>query len=244
MDSEAIPTTPTTIPPTHEVFELNAAGYEEAVDRSISFTRRDASFFARRKVTLLRQLAREHGVRLDQARLLDVGCGAGTMDRHLAGEVAALHGIDVSEEMLAVARRQVPAGTFDHYDGSSLPFAADGFDVVIAICVLHHVPPPGQAHFLAELRRVTRPGGIIAIFEHNPANPLTRRAVRDCELDVGVELLTAGQVSRALIGAGATSVTHQYFLFTPFGGRLGPAIDRVFRRLPLGGQFAVTAEGS
>jgi ubiquinone/menaquinone biosynthesis C-methylase UbiE len=241
IDPEAVPKA---TPRAQEVFDLNAARYEQAVDRSISFTRRDASFFARRKVSLLRRLVEARGLQLDQARLLDVGCGAGTMDRYLSGEVAALHGIDVSEEMLAVARHHVPEGKFDHYDGSSLPFASDGFDVVIAICVLHHVPPSEQAQFLTEVNRVTRPGGVIAIFEHNPANPLTRRAVRDCELDVGVDLLTAGEVSRRLTDSGATAVTHEYFLFTPFGGRLGPAIDRVFRQLPLGGQHAVVAEAT
>jgi ubiquinone/menaquinone biosynthesis C-methylase UbiE len=225
----------------HEVFDLDAAGYEEAVDRSISFTRRDASFFARRKVALLSDILRTQGQELDQAVLLDVGCGAGTTDRHLAGRVKSLHGVDVSEEMLTVARKQVPEGEFVSYDGQTLPFPSDSFDVVIAICVLHHVPPPEQTSFLRELSRVTRSGGVIAIFEHNPANPLTRRAVRGCELDVGVELVTAADVERLLAGAGARVVNRSYFLFSPFGGWLGATVDKLLRWLPLGGQHVVVA---
>ncbi|MGD0314145.1 MAG: class I SAM-dependent methyltransferase [Acidimicrobiales bacterium] len=225
----------------HDIFDLDAAGYEEAVDRSISFTRRDASFFARRKVALLRNILRAQGQALDQAALLDVGCGAGTTDRHLADQVKTLHGVDVSEEMLAVARKHVSGGEFVSYDGHTLPFPSGTFDVTIAICVLHHIPRAEQRPFLAELTRATRPGGVIAIFEHNPANPLTRRAVRGCELDVGVELLRAGDVERLLVAAGARVVDRSYFLFTPFGGRLGAAVDRLLRRLPLGGQHVVVA---
>jgi ubiquinone/menaquinone biosynthesis C-methylase UbiE len=228
----------------HEVFDLDAAGYEEAVDRSISFTRRDASFFARRKVALLTDILQSQGQALDQAELLDVGCGAGTTDRHLAGRVKSLHGVDVSEEMLAVARKHVSEGEFVSYDGQTLPFPSGSFDVTIAICVLHHVPRGDQTTFLRELNRVTRPGGVIAVFEHNPANPLTRRAVRGCELDVGVELLSAGDVERLMVGAGARVVSRDYFLFTPFGGRLGPGVDRLLRWLPLGGQHVVVARAS
>ena len=178
----------------HDVFDLDAAGYEEAVDRSISFTRRDASFFARRKVALLTDILQSQGQSLDQAELLDVGCGAGTTDRHLAGRVKSLHGVDVSEEMLAVARTHVSEGEFVVLRRPDAPLS-------IRVLRRHHRhlrapprPPGDQTTFLRELNRVTRPGGVIAVFEHNPANPLTRRAVRGCELDVGVELLTAGDV--------------------------------------------------
>jgi SAM-dependent methyltransferase len=143
--------------------------------------------------------------------------------------------------MLAVARKHVSDGEFVSYDGTTLPFPAGSFDVVIAICVLHHVPEPDQSSFLRELTRVTRSGGVIAVFEHNPANPLTRRAVRGCELDVGVELLRAKDVERLLAGTGARVVSRDYFLFTPFGGRLGSTVDRLLRRLPLGGQHVVVA---
>jgi 2-polyprenyl-3-methyl-5-hydroxy-6-metoxy-1,4-benzoquinol methylase len=192
-------------------------------------------------VSLLRKIVHAQGQDLDQAVLLDVGCGAGTTDRHLASQVKSLHGVDVSEEMVSVARKHVADGEFLHYDGKTLPFPSGSFDVVIAICVLHHVPQPDQTSFLRELVRVTRSGGVIAVFEHNPANPLTRRAVRGCELDVGVELLRAKDVERLLAGTGARVVSRDYFLFTPFGGRLGSTVDQLLRWLPFGGQHVVVA---
>lgn len=224
-----------------DVFGPKADAYEEVVNRSISFTRRDASFFAERKVALLRRLLHSQGCDLADTTVLDVGCGTGTTDRHLVGEVKTLHGVDLSEEMLIVARRHVREAHFESYDGKALPFPEDSFDVVIAICVLHHVPPTGRTHFIEELRRVTRTGGFIAIFEHNPLNPLTRRAVRGCELDSGVVLLTTDQVARLLTEARTNVIRREYFLFTPFGGRLGSNLDRGLRRVPLGGQHVVMA---
>ncbi len=225
-----------------ETFDRHASGYERAVDKSIAFTGRDASFFAGRKVDLLKQLQWERGLDLSNATLLDVGCGTGTTDRHLVRQVRTLHGVDIAEEMLGIARQHVPDAHFQLYDGMTLPFDVGTFDVVVAICALHHVPPPERNHFVAELNRVARSGGLIAIFEHNPANPFTRLAVRGCELDAGVELLSAGKVKRLLAAAGARVLGSDYLLFTPFGGRVGAALDRWLRPIPLGGQHAVTAE--
>jgi ubiquinone/menaquinone biosynthesis C-methylase UbiE len=224
------------------VFDEQAAHYERTVDSSISFTGRDSSFFAWRKVLLLRQLLESQGRELDRSAILDVGCGTGTTDRHLANQVKELHGVDISNEMLAIARESVPTARFQCYDGKTLPFPARSFDVVVAICVLHHVAASDQSLFVAELQRVARPGGLIVVFEHNPANPLTRRAVRNCELDIGVTLLSSGDVKRLFTKAGCQVLERQYFLFTPLGGRIGPLLDRVLRRVPLGGQHVVVAE--
>lgn len=234
----------TAIDGSRESFDQQAATYEQAVDRSISFTGRSASFFAQRKVEVLQQLLASLGRNLGQSKVLDVGCGTGMTDRHLVNRVRVLHGVDISEEMLTQAQRTVPEAHFHGYDGKTLPFAADSFDVVIAICVLHHVPVSLQSKFIEELHRVALPGGLIAIFEHNPANPLTRRAVHGCELDLGVILLSVGDVELLLTSSGSRILRHQYFLFTPLGGRIGTAIDRRLRRIPLGGQHLVVAEAT
>ena len=68
---------------TAEIFDRHAAEYEHAVNRSISFTGRNVSFFAERKVDLLRRLLRANGRELSRATVLDVGCGTGTTDQHL-----------------------------------------------------------------------------------------------------------------------------------------------------------------
>jgi SAM-dependent methyltransferase len=100
-------------------------------------------------------------------RLLDVGCGPGTITADLAALVAPgrVTGMDPAEEVLPQAR-QAAAGlgldTVDFATGDvhALDFADGTFDVVHAHQVLQHVADPVQA--LREMRRVTRPGGVVA----------------------------------------------------------------------------------
>jgi SAM-dependent methyltransferase len=224
------------------VFDLHGSEYEQLVDRSIAFTGRNTSFFARRKVEVLRRIEEKRGRDLRDEALLDVGCGSGTTDRFLVGHVRTLHGVDISEGMLAAARQNVPDAHFQSYDGMTLPFDHATFDVVVAICALHHVPPTQRQRFVAELNRVSRSGALIAIFEHNPINPLTRWAVRGCELDDGVELLPARRVKQLLSASGAEVFGCHYLLFTPCGGKLGAGVDRWLQAVPVGGQHVVTAE--
>jgi SAM-dependent methyltransferase len=225
-------------------FDAHAHEYVEAVDQSVSFTGKDSAFFARRKVEMLEELAFRATGSLAGLSVLDVGCGTGTTDRYLVDHVGSLIGVDVSEEMLALARQSVPAASFEWYDGEKLPFPDESFDVAVTICVLHHVPTSGRALFVSELHRVTRAGGLIAIFEHNPVNPLTRYAVNSCDLDDGVVLVRGRQATSYLSAAGAAEVTRSDLLFTPFGGALGRSVDGALARLPVGGQYVVSARAS
>ena len=97
------------------------------------------------------------------ATILDVGCGVGQVVRTLAEAGFAAHGVEVSEENLALAREH--AGEFQLYDGRTLPFADHTFDAVGAFNVLEHVEDP--VGLLDEMTRVLRPGGHIVISSPN-----------------------------------------------------------------------------
>ena len=103
-----------------------------------------------------------------------------------------LAGVDVAAGMVERARRRNPWAEYRHYAaGDPIPYDDGSFDVCFTICVLHHVAAERRPALVEEMKRVCRPGGLVAVFEHNPLNPLTRKAVRDCEFDRGVKLLTA-----------------------------------------------------
>jgi ubiquinone/menaquinone biosynthesis C-methylase UbiE len=218
-------------------FDTYATAYEDIVDRSVSFTGRDAAFYARRKVELLEEIVRPRLGSLQGLALLDVGCGTGTTDRHFVPRVRKLHGVDVSEEMLVQARRTVPTAEFSWYDGEKLPFADESFDVVVGICVLHHVPVSDRFNMVSEMVRVTRSEGVVAIFEHNPFNPLTRHAVNTCDLDHDAVLLPPKQAVQLLGDTAHVQPGLHHFLFSPLGGAFGCSLDRHLRHVPLGGQY-------
>jgi ubiquinone/menaquinone biosynthesis C-methylase UbiE len=225
-------------------FDQYAKQYENSVDQSVSFTGRDSAFFARRKVEILEDIVRPGLGSLQGLSLLDVGCGTGTTDRYLAPRVRSLHGVDISEEMLAKAEQNVPKGSYSHYDGTNLPFDGGTFDVVVAICVLHHVPVPMRRDLVRDMVRVVRPGGVVAVFEHNPFNPLTRHAVNTCELDEDAVLLPSRESAELLQMAADVEPGCRYYLFSPLGGAVGCSVDRHFRKVPLGGQYVTWATRS
>jgi ubiquinone/menaquinone biosynthesis C-methylase UbiE len=95
-------------------------------------------------------------------RALDVGCGAGALAYALAPLVGEVVGVDSSEELLSAAREHAPPGcTFVAGDAETLPFPYGDFDLVGCLRVLHHVRRPELV--VAEIARVTRPGGRILL---------------------------------------------------------------------------------
>ncbi|UDY37860.1 methyltransferase domain-containing protein [Dermatobacter hominis] len=99
-------------------------------------------------------------------RLLDVGCGPGTITADLAGRVASAVGVDSSADVVAEAERsvadrpEVDRPSFRVADVYELPFDDGEFDVVHAHQVLQHLTDPVAA--LREMARVARPGGLVA----------------------------------------------------------------------------------
>jgi len=97
--------------------------------------------------------------------LLDVGCGPGTITRDLARLVAPgmVVGIDAAPTVIAEASAEASGGnvSFRVGDVYTLPFADGSFDIVHAHQVLQHLAEPVAA--LREMRRVLRPGGLVAV---------------------------------------------------------------------------------
>jgi hypothetical protein len=85
---------------------------------------------------------------------------------------------------------------------------------------------------------------MIVIFEHNPFNPLTVRAVNTCPFDINAQLIKAPAFIRRLKNVGWDERQVQYHIFFPRQlGKLRP-IERHLTWLPLGGQYSVSARKS
>jgi len=115
-------------------------------------------------------LAAVDGLVRHKGRLLDVGCGDGTLGAALESDLVI--GVDLSERCAGLARRKgIHALVADAV--GRLPFAAESFDTIYCVDVLHHL---GQAWgpVFAELDRVLRHGGALVIVEPDARNPLVR----------------------------------------------------------------------
>lgn len=108
-------------------------------------------------------------------RVLDLGCGTGTLAVALAGRTGPggqVTGVDPAPEMVRAARakaagRRVPA-QFAVAAGQALPFPDAAFDAVVSTLVLHHVPPDARPAVVGELVRVVRPGGRLVLVDFRP----------------------------------------------------------------------------
>jgi ubiquinone/menaquinone biosynthesis C-methylase UbiE len=98
-------------------------------------------------------------------RVLDVGCGTGTITQKIAllPAVSEAVGIDPCPGFVERARRRAPRLRFEVADGRALPFPDHAFDGVVLATTLCHVPDPGRA--LAEAHRVLRRGGFLLVYE-------------------------------------------------------------------------------
>lgn len=220
-----------------ELFDGYRSNYRDVVQSSIDFSGLPHSFFMRAKADLLRELIAEH-LGPEKPAMLDVGCGVGSLHPLLRGIVGPLSGIDVSPDCIAQARADNRDVDYRAFDGNSFPFDDGSFDLVTAICVLHHIDPAARANFVREMRRVARPGGMICIIEHNPLNPLTRLAVMRCEFDRDATLLGVGEVRRLLAAGGLSEIDASHFLLLPWETRRARRIEAALSSVPLGAQYS------
>ena len=221
-------------------FDRYADSYREAVEESIAFAGGDAARYVGAKARMLVELAARTLGPPATLDALDVGCGPGETDAFLEGSFGSLSGVDLSGEMAERAASRNPWASYSSYGpGEPLPYEGASFDVSFAICVLHHVPPDERAGFMAEMGRVTRPGGLLAVFEHNPLNPLTRKAVRDCPFDEDAVLVSRGEARRRVAEAGARELESPFIIFFPSEGELRSRVERRLGWLPLGAQYYV-----
>lgn len=111
-------------------------------------------------------------------KILDVGCGTGSLTFALAQSptIREIVAIDFSPLFVSAAREQNrdPRVTIRQADACALPFENDEFDAALALLVLHFVPQADKA--IAEMRRVVRPGGVVAaaVWDHLGGLPSMR----------------------------------------------------------------------
>jgi SAM-dependent methyltransferase len=137
--------------------------------------RRNAERLARltevRAGALAERLRRFLQLRGDE-RALDAGTGVGALAFALAPLVREVVAVDIVPERLEVARARAPANvSFLEGDATALPFELGWFDLSATLRTLHHLPRPELA--VAELARVTRPGGQVMVADQiGPIDPL------------------------------------------------------------------------
>ena len=147
---------------------------EEAARRRFAATAAKIASHQRERAAVLADRVRRFVPLTGEEHALDAGTGTGALALALAPLVRQVVGVDLVPELLEEARRQssdVSNVAFLEGDVTRLPFADGSFDLATCARTLHHVPRPELA--VAELARVTRPGGqILVVDQVAPVDPL------------------------------------------------------------------------
>jgi SAM-dependent methyltransferase len=157
--------------------------------------------YLQRRVRYIRQHA-------PAATAIDVGAGTGVLAERLADAGLDVVALDPFPGMLEQLRRRRPGTRTVVAHGEAIPFPDDSFDLAYSVAVMHHIADPGKVRrTLAEMVRVTRPGGRIVIWDHNPRNPYWPNLMKRVPQDVGSERLASmEELLAGLTAAGATIV--------------------------------------
>ena len=127
--------------------------------------------FAGRRGPVYQRIVALSGVRPGDAAL-DVGCSSGYLARKLAavtGPDGRVTGVDPSRAAIEHAQAQAgPSMTYAVGSAQALPLPDSVFDVVTCTLALHHVPARSRPAALAEMYRVTRPGGRLLLADFDP----------------------------------------------------------------------------
>lgn len=223
-------------------FDRFADEYRAIHASNISASGEGPEFFAEYKIADVARYARD--ARFTPELIMDFGCGVGNSIRHFNKYFpkSKLVAADVSRKSLDLASRNFHGrAEFLLLDGKSINAPDQSFDVLFSACVFHHIPHDEHLHWLAELRRVARPNAMLVIFEHNPWNPLTVRAVNTCEFDENAHLMTPFTLQARMKRAGWSRVRHEYRIFFPKSLAFLRPLENYLRWLPLGAQHAVVA---
>ena len=190
------------------------------------------------------------------SRVLDLGCGAGRASVELLRRGFTLEGVDISQDMINLARKNAEQAGFTsefHFqvgDAEQLPFADGSFDLIVSIGMLGVGPVSWGRSVMAELHRILKPGGYVALTYPNKLS-----VGHACsKLDVPVSLR---RLARRLLGRAVANEKPDWVMdrtkYTP--GQFNRMLDRIgfqaidsmslgFAPIQLLGRSVLTRQGS
>ena len=216
-------------------FDSVADNYQELVTESVRISGESSDYFSAYKAHYLGRIL----VRVSIKRILDYGCGVGSLAKHLRTQfpLASIDGFDPSRESIKKVNDSLRQhGSF----ASSLQDLGCDYDLIVIANVLHHVKVKERQAVFEQVFSRLASGGRLVVFEHNPFNPLTRWAVSHCAFDSDAILLRSIEASERFRMAGFKGVRRDFVVFFPRWLALLRPLEPLLHWCPGGAQYAVS----
>ena len=222
-------TAPPSVPPpprTQTNFDQIADAYDQSLPAHV------VEHYLRKRLAFIQRYA-------EPGPTLDLGCGTGLLAERVADAGYAVVALDPSRGMLGHFRQRRPDLPAVTGSGPALPFPDETFALTYCVAVMHHVAEPEAVRqTLAEMARVTRPGGRVIVWDHNPRNPYWPLLMKRVPQDTGAERLIPEAEIVGGLGAGGAPLLHaaQLGLVPDFVPRpllpLAAAVERAVEAIP------------
>jgi SAM-dependent methyltransferase len=221
-----------------ELFDLPDQ-YDSMLNKGIGITGNDKHFFIKGRLEMLLQFLPKE---FKPKQILDFGCGTGSTSMELAElfPLAGIIGSDVSAPSIEYAKKYCKKENLRFVDFNELS-GFENFDLVYLNCVIHHIPLQDRQAEMERLFSVLKPGGLIFIFENNPANPGTQLAMFTNPFDKGVVKVWPNDLKKMMIQAGLKIRNCGFIFYFPQWLSVFRPLEKHLIQLPLGGQYGVFA---
>jgi 2-polyprenyl-3-methyl-5-hydroxy-6-metoxy-1,4-benzoquinol methylase len=218
-------------------FDEFAPSYQELLDNSIAITGESGDYFAGVKTRYMASVLGEGFA----GSMLDFGCGIGLLSRAMAKQFPAAQrdGFDLSSQSIAAIDPELARRGRFTSDEKDL---RGEYDAIVVANVLHHVPVADRPAVVRSLAKRLSPEGRLFIFEHNPANPLTRRAVDRCEFDADAVLLPPRETLGYFSPASMQVIQRHYIVFFPRWLKTFRRLESHLTWCSLGAQYVVVGK--
>lgn len=224
-------------------FDRFADEYHALHAQNIGITGETPAYFAEYKIRDVFNETRKTDKMNENLKILDFGSGVGSSIPFWRHYFPGCHLVcaDVSPRSLDIANdRFGEAADYVLFEGPRLPLKSQVFDIAFSACVFHHIPQAEHLQLLQEIRRVLAKGAPLYLYEHNPLNPLTLRAVNTCPFDQNAVLIPPWTMRREFQNAGFHDVALGFRIFFPRILRHLRFLEPHLGFMPLGAQYCIT----
>ena len=229
-------------------FDHFASDYENMHKKSVKAAGFELNYFDEHKIKIVYDNYNTNETSIkENIQILNFGCGIGKSEFFFNKYFpnCSISSVDISEKSIAIAKeknkqfKNIEFIKFNTCDDLQLTAK---FDIIFVANVFHHMQEELHLTTLKHLKTLLSSTGYIYIFEHNPVNPLTRKAFESCEFDVGCKMIKPELFIELVANSGYRTIIRKYILFFPKFLSFFSNLEKWLTWCPIGAQYYIKAK--